>query len=172
MRRLAALAVATVVLCSCAGGPEGGVADKVMMDFGLKKRPEGYVSGSDRVFEQLGTVAAAEMKRMNAAEQRGTVQFQKDGEFKGKYYKEVKVYEAYFPTDAAPSSRPSEEERGYYGYIDYSYRMMQSKRCANGTEAAAETADIPTDVTGRETYRYAFNSVGDWNGGKGERVKR
>jgi hypothetical protein len=154
------------LLCSCEG-----TVDKVMADFGLKARPEGYVSGSDKVMQRLDSVGAMEMKRMNMEQQRGGVKFQKENEVRGKYYKEVKKYESYVPTDAQAINRASLSESGYVGYLDFTYRMYQSERKPTSAEAAAESANIPTDVTGRETYRYTFSSSGEWNGSKGERAR-
>ncbi|MCX5771437.1 MAG: hypothetical protein NTZ09_14375 [Candidatus Hydrogenedentes bacterium] len=166
MYRLLAAAMVCALLCSCEG-----TMDKVMADFGLKARPEGYVSGSDKVMEQLDGVGATEMKRMNMAEQRGTVKFQKESEVRGKYYKEVKKYERYVPTDAQAVNRAALSDTGYAGYLDYTYRIYQSERKPTSAEAAAESATIPTDVTGHETYRYTFSSAGQWNGSKGERAR-
>lgn len=166
MLKKAAVAVLCVALCSCAG-----TVDKVMADFGLKARPEGYVSGSDRVMENLNTVGAMEMKRMNVTEQQGTVKFQRENDIRGKYYKEVKKYESFVPTDAQAINRASLGESGYVGYLDFAYRMYQSERKPTSAEAATESANIPTDVTGRETYRYTFGSSGEWNGAKGERAR-
>ena len=166
MYRFVAAAVVCVLLCSCEG-----TMDKVLADFGLKERPEGYVSGSDKVMQQLDSVGAMEMKRMNMADQRGTVKFQKENDLRGKYYKEVKKYESYIPTDAQAINRASLNESGYVGYLDFTYRMYQSERKPTSAEAAAESATIPTDATGRETYRYTFSSSGEWNGSKGERAR-
>jgi len=158
-------------LAACRSTPDE-VVDKVLQDFGLRERPEGYVSGSDRVFERLGDVGAAEMKRMNLDGQHGAVEFHQETEFRGKYYKEVKVYESFFPTDAKPISRAVDEGRGFHGYVEYEYRVYQGPWKDSRTEAAAETATIPTDETGRETYRYTFSAAGEWNGGKGQRARR
>jgi hypothetical protein len=165
------LAGVCLVLVSCAT-PEGGVANKVMVDFGLRQKPEGYVSETDKVFASLNGVGATEMKRMNLERQHGAVKFQQQGELKGKYYKEVKVYETFYPTDAQAISRSSEGERGFHGYIEYAYRMYQSLRKDSSTEAQAAAADISTDATGRETYRYTFGASGEWNGGKGEKTRK
>jgi len=160
-----------VLLAACQTTPDE-VVGKVLQDFGLRDRPEGYVSGSDRVLERLGDVAAAEMQRMNLDGQHGDVKFHQENEFRGKYYKEVKVYEGFFPTDAKPISRSVDDTRSYHGYIQYEYRIFQGPRKDSRTEAAAETATIPTDQTGRETYRYTFTGSGEWNGGKGQRARR
>jgi len=159
-----------VSLCACRTEQEGGVVNKVLSDFGLKEKPEGYVSGADRVFENLSTVGATEMKRLNTLEQHGKVKFQQDAELRGKYYKEVKVYEAYFPSEVKPVSGVH-EATGYVGYIDYQYRIFQSMRKESAALAEGETADIPTDTTGRERLRYEFGSTGDWKGGRGERIR-
>ena len=91
---------------------------------------------------------------------------------RGRYYKEVKVYESYFPLDAEAVNTGSQTERGYQGYIEYRYRIYQSARKPTRAEAMAATADIPTDEEGRETYRYRFNSSGVWTGGEGEPSRR
>ena len=158
-------------LCSCHRTP-GEVMDKVLGDFGLRERPEGYVSGSDKVVANLTAVGESEIKRLNLAEQHGTVKFQKEGGLQGKYYKEVKVYENFFPIDAQPVGRTAAYEGGYYGYIDYEYRIYQSERKSTGSEASSENASIATDETGRETYRYSFGTGGAWNGVKGDKTKR
>jgi len=160
-----------VLLAACRSTPDE-VVDKVLQDFGLRERPEGYVSGSDRVLERLSDVGAAEMQRMNLDAQHGAVEFHQESEFRGQYYKEVKVYEDFFPTDAKPISRSVDANSGYHGYVEYEYRIYHGPRKDSRTEAAAETANIPTDETGRETYRYTFSGSGEWNAGKGQRVRR
>lgn len=169
--RMLAVPVMLLLLCSCQSSPDE-VMNKVLVDFGLREKPEGYVSGSDMVFKRLDAVGSAEIKRMNLAEQHGAVKFQQDGGLRGKYYKEVKVYERYFPKDVQAVSRSSVGETGYVGYLDYEYRMYQSPRVDTSAEAAAATADVPTDVTGRDTYRYTFSGGGEWNAAKGEKVRK
>ena len=160
-----------LALCSCQRGP-GQVANKVMADFGLKSKPEGYVSAGDKVFERLNTVGEAELKRLNQAEQKGTVKFQQQSELKGKYYKEMKVYEGWYPIEVQAVSSPGESQRGFLGYVEYSYRFYQSERANTPTEASAKSPDIATDTTGREKYRYTFNQGGEWNGAKGEKARK
>ena len=169
MRKTCFAALICMALISCQT-PEGGVLNKVLTDFGLREKPEGYVSESDKVFEALNGVGGVEMKRMNTELQHGTVKFQKDGELKGKYYKEVKVYESYYPVDAQKVNRSGESLAGFEGYLEYAYRMYQSPRKDSGTEAEAATAGIPTDETGRDKFRYTFTPSGEWNGSKGEKV--
>ena len=170
MRTFMLIALACLALCSCQRTP-GGVVDKVLMDFGLRDKPEGYVSGSDRVFQNLDAVGASEIKRMNLAGQHGEVKYHKQSDLKGKYYKEVKVYESYIPTEAKPVTKPTQGERGFQGFIEYTYRMYQSARKDTRTEAAAESASIGTAETGHESYRYAFGPSGTWNGSKGAKVR-
>ena len=166
MYKMLAAAMVCALLCSCEG-----TMDKVLADFGLKERPEGYVSGTDKVMQNLNAVGDTELKRMNVAEQQGAVKFQKESAVRGKYYKEIKKYESYVPTDAQAINRASLSESGYVGYLDFTYRMYQSERKNTSAEAAAQSATIPTEVTGRETYRYTFSSSGEWNGSKGERSR-
>ena len=171
MKRLS-IALLVLLIGGCQRGP-GEVTNKVLQDFGLQKRPEGYVSGSDRVYEKLPTVGEAEIRRMNAEGRQGEIKYQEEG-LRGLYYKEVKVYERCYPLDAQASSGGSQREDGpsYVGYIEYSYRYFQSARKGTRAEAEAESASIPTDVTGRETYRYDFNSGGNWDGSAGEKSRR
>ncbi len=68
----------------------GTVTQKVLADFGIGEHPEGYVSGSDKVYEQLRTGAETEMKRLNAAARQGEVEFQQEG-LRGSYRRVVKV---------------------------------------------------------------------------------
>ncbi|HNR34390.1 MAG TPA: hypothetical protein PKO36_04375 [Candidatus Hydrogenedentes bacterium] len=173
MRYAAILLAATALCVSCSSGREGGVINNVLTDFGLRAKPEGYRSETDEVMQRLGNVGPSELKRLNAEAQKGQIKFQQTGDLKGKYYKEVKVYESFYPTDAQSVSRggPTEGERGFTGYIDYAYRIYQSPRKNSSSEAEGETASIPTDITGRETYRYNFGPSGEWNGSKGEKVK-
>lgn len=172
MKKHIVLAAVVVLMASCSTSAPDGVFNKVMTDFGLKEKPEGYISGSDKVMEQLNTVGAAEMKRMNIAEQHGSTKSQKLSDIKWVYYKEVKVYESYHPYDAQAVTGGSNDDRGFNGYIEYSYRLYQSERKDTTAAADAATADIPTDTVGRESYRYTFGSGGTWNGGKGERIKK
>lgn len=167
MKKLACVFVACVCVSGC-----GGTADKVLQDFGIQERPEGYVSGSDRVMERLNDVGKSELKRLNLKDRRGEVRYDDTDPLYGKYYKVVKVYERFYPLDANASGRTSgKRERGFVGYIEYSYSYYEGPRKSSRAEAAAQLADIPTGEGGRETYRYRFNSGGMWNGGKGELVR-
>ena len=170
MRRLLLAASICVVLCACQT-PEGGVVNKVLADFGLKDRPEGYESPADKALPALNNVGPTEMDRLNVAGRHGEVKFQEGPGLKGMFYKEVKVYEAFYPIEVTGASNSPSSERGFTGYIDYSYRMYQSPRVASKAEAENSTASIPTDQTGRERYRYNMGRGGDWDGVKGESVK-
>jgi hypothetical protein len=156
--------------CLCVAGckTDGGgtVGQKVLADFGLGERPEGYVSGSDKVYQQLDTVGQAEMKRMNSEGREGKIKFEQDG-LKGRYFKEVKVYESARPVDVKSSTASA--DRGYVGFIEYEFRLYHGEDKPTRAEAAGQSADISTDVTGRETMRYNFNTSGTWDGGKGDR---
>lgn len=173
MQRIVLILALGIVLSACSTGREGGVVDNVMMDFGLRAKPEGYQSESDQVMQRLNSVGPAELKRLNAAEQKGQIKFQQMGDLKGKYYKEVKVYESFFPTDAQSVTRAgsAESDRGFTGFVAYGYRIYQSPRKNSSAEAEGETASIATEVTGRDTFRYSFGASGEWNGSKGEKVK-
>lgn len=164
--------VTLIVLVATAAGC-GGAGDKVLQDFGIKDRPEGYVSGSDQVMARLPEVAKAEMNRMNIANRRGEIKFDNTDALRGRYYKEVKIYEDYHPLDANHTAKTTQQRRGgYVGYIEYTYQMYESPRVSSKVEAEAELATIPTGTRGRETYRYRFNSAGVWDGSSGERVNR
>jgi len=165
------VALSGLALCACQHGPTG-VVDKVLVDFGVRPQPEGYVSGADRVFEKLGLIGEAELKRLNQDTRQGEVKFEEEKGIHAKYYKQTKVYEDAHPLDAQATAHSATSEGGYVGYIEYSYRIYQSARKSKRVEAEAETATVATDETGREVYRYEFNQGGDWNGGQGKRVKR
>lgn len=172
MKRLALAALmAFAAGCGSSGGGSG-VADKVLTDFGLREKPDGYVEPSDKVYDRLDTVGKQEMSRMNAESRHGVVKFEQSGTLGGAYYKEVKLYEDYRPIDAQRMSRNSQSERGYVGFIDYTYRIFQSERRPNKTEVDALSATIPTGDEGRETLRYTFGPAGEWNGYPGEPVRR
>lgn len=170
MGKLAVMGIC-LALCGCQRTP-GEVFEKVLVDFGVREQPAGYVSDSDRVFERLAEVGRAEMKRMNYANRQGETRFQESAGFDGQYYREVKVYENFFPIDIQSTSKAGTQDRGYVGYIEYAYRMYQSVRTNKRTDAAAEQADIPTDVTGRDKYRYNFTSSSQWDGEPGHPTKR
>ena len=174
MKKVAVFALcALMTACASSGGSSGGVVDKVMTDFGLRAKPEGYVEPSDKVFAKLNDVGKAEMRRMNAAQGHGEVKFQSDGSaLGGQYYKEVKRYESFQPLDAERLSRSTQAQRGYVGYIDYKYRVYQSERTSSRTKATTLRATIPTDIEGHETYRYKFGPGGGWDGGRGELTHR
>jgi len=159
----------SIVGAGCQRTP-GEVANKVLTDFGIREPDENYVSGSDKVYERLRTVGESEMQRMNFEGREGEIQFEENG-LRGMYYKEVREYTDFHPLDARADTAGTQRESGYTGYIEYSYRTLQSPRKPTRTEAAAESANIPTGETGREVYRYRFNSGGGWDGSKGERAK-
>ena len=171
MKKALLVALICMALVSC-HTPEGGVVNKVLTDWGIRKPPEGQVSETDQIFPRLGAVGATEMKRMNTDMQKGQVKFQKESDLKGKYYKEVKVYESYYPVEVKAISRAGENESGYEGYIEYAFRMYQSMRRGAAVEAEAESASIPTDTAGRDLYRYHFRASGEWDGAKGDKTKR
>ena len=148
----------------------GGPVQTVLTDFGLRPKPEGYTTISDRVYQELDKIGEAELKRLNQAGRLGTVAFQQDG-VRGVFYKQVKVYESFHPVDVRPTSTRTNDPVSFLGYIQYHYRMYRSPGFATRAEAQAATADLPTDEEGIETYRYSFNSGGTWTGAAGERVK-
>lgn len=164
--------VTVLIAVALAGMGCGGAGETVLQDFGIRDRPEGYVSGSDLVFERLDGIGATELKRLNSRSRQGEVKFEDDAGLHGMYYKEVKVYEKFFPLDARATGRSgNRSDRGYAGTIDYAYEIYQGPRRATRTEAAAEVANIPTGDRGRETFRYRFSSGGTWNGARGESVR-
>ncbi len=144
--------------------------ETVMTDFGLKEKPEGYVSGTDKVYERLNDVGASELKRMNSESRLGEVQVEEDG-LQVKYYKSVKEYVSYYPLDAQPNSKAADRDRGFVGFLEYRYRILQGPYKPTRTEAQAESATIPNGEEGRESFRYKFTSAGTWDGGKGERAR-
>jgi hypothetical protein len=155
-----------------AAGGCGSTGEKVLQDFGIKDRPEGYVSGADKVMQNLPEVAKVEIDRLNAAQRQGEILYEKVDALNGAYYKRIKVYETSRPLDAQATTRTSRsDEMGFVGYIEYGYQFYESARKQTKTEAAAQSADISTGRRGQETYRYRFNSGSVWNGGKGERFK-
>lgn len=168
MRSIGMLFVLVAGATGCAG-----VGEKVMYDFGVGDRPEGYVSTTDKIMENLPEVGAVEIQRLNAEARRGEIKFQEEGEFRGKYYKETKIYERAVPVDAsaAPRTASDRDTRVFYGYIDYMYRVYQGPRRDTRAEAEADRATIATSETGRDSYRYRFGLSGEWNGGRGEHLK-
>jgi hypothetical protein len=166
------LPILCLAICSCVRSP-GEVVDKVLADFGVGERPEGYVSGSDTVEDRLRAVGQTELKRLNMENRDGTIEFQDAAGLQGKFYKQVKVYEKAFPVEATAVSKSGPGgDRGYSGYIDYQYRIYESERRNTRTEAAALDANIRTDQTGRERLRYYFTPAGTWDGAEGTPVKR
>ena len=163
-----------ILACVAAGcATDGGsVIDKVKYDFGIGERPEGYVPTSEVVMRRLASVGQSEMKRMNREGRHGEIEFQDEGGLRGKFYKRVKVYQNAVPLEASAVARGSTQDRGYVGYIEYSYEMYESARKNTRAEAEAEPANIRTGETGREVYRYRFGATGAWDGAKGERTRR
>jgi len=165
------LLLALFLLTGCSTGGHGSVMEKVKYDFGIGEAPEGYVSGTDQVYERLKSVGEMEMKRMNADTRLGEVKFREDG-LHGTYFKEVKKYESAQALDAQPMSRGVNTDRGYYGYVEYRYQIYQSEHRATAAEAESLTASTPTGIEGRETYRYRFALGGVWDGQQGEKTNR
>ena len=164
------MAALCIAMAGCASTP-GSVMEKVQYDFGLGEKPEGYVTGADRVMQALPKVAESEMKRLNTAQRHGSVKFQEEGTLRGQYYKEAKVYERYFVLDARATPRGSQDEIAFNGYVDYAYRIYESERKNTRSEAEAASANISTDVTGRDSFTYDFSGGGVWNGRPGEPAK-
>ncbi len=63
------------VMSACQRTP-GEVVNKVLVDFGIEDKPEGYSSMTDQVFARLDNVARAEITRMNHSERNGEVKFE------------------------------------------------------------------------------------------------
>lgn len=166
--------LAVTLICVLAGcaGDGGSVVDKVRYDFGIGEKPEGYVSTSELVMSRLNAVGQAEMKRMNREGRHGAIEFQDEGGLQGKYFKRVKVYENATSLEASAASRGSMNERGYLGYIEYTYVIHESARKNTRGEAETEPASIRTGESGREIYRYRFGATGVWDGAKGELSRR
>ncbi|MCK5863404.1 MAG: hypothetical protein KAH38_13020 [Candidatus Hydrogenedentes bacterium] len=164
------LVCACLTLTACQSG-SGSVTEKVLADFGLGERPEGYVSGSDRVFEEMDSVGAVEIKRLNSLGRHGEILFDGKG-VRGKYYKQVKVYETYYPLDVQSVSGGGTRSRGFSGLIQYKYRLFKGLPKGTKAAAAAESASIAGDIKGKEVYRYNFSTGGVWDGGSGERTKK
>jgi len=165
----AAAFLVLLLAVACQHGPDT-VVDTVLMDFGLKERPEGYVSAADKVMEQLRGIGETEMRRMNQEGRLGEVKFQESGAGKGGYYKEVKVYEKHRPLDAKVVSGSATDGRGFTGYIEYTYTIYQSPRYPTRIEAQAATANARTDITGSEIYLYRFTSADMWDRNRGDKT--
>lgn len=148
------------------------MVEKVKYDFGIGEKPEGYESVSDRVLTRLDAVGKTELKRMNVENRYGNIQFEDEKGLQGKYYKQVKLYESHQALEAVPVSRGSQGERGFVGYVQYAYRIMQGERFSTRTEAEAAPANIRTEITGKETYRYQFGPGAAWDGAPGELTSR
>lgn len=170
MKKVLVLLLLLGLVCSCQSTPSE-VIQKVKYDFGIGEKPEGYVTGTELVMANLRKVGESELKRMNMAGRHGEVKFQEEAGLQGKFYKEVKVYDNCYPLDARAVAKAAEGDRGYIGLIEYSYRIYQSERFNTRTEAEAASASIPTDISGRETYRYRFTAGGIWDGSPGELTK-
>ena len=171
MRTLIAAAILLLMVAGCASSP-GGVGNKVLQDFGIRERSEDYVSGKDAVFARLDDVGKTEMKRLNLGERSGEVKFEEQGDLRGKYYKEIKVYQNHYPVDVDATGSTRTRDRGYVARIEFSYRVYQGPRKSTRAAASAEVADIATSLRGRETYRYRFSARGTWDGVKGVRARR
>jgi len=172
VRKLVVILLALMLgagLGACRRSP-GEVGHKVLQDFGIEKRPDDYVAPSDKIFGTLNDVGKVELKRLNQLHRTGEIKYQEDG-IHGRYYKEQKVYEGFFPLDVKSVSRTGRDERGYNGYIEYGYRIYQSPRESTRTEALMESASIPTMEEGREIYRYRFGGGGTWDGNKGQKSR-
>lgn len=168
-RLLAAVLVIAVGLTGCSS--PGTVGNKVLGDFGIIDRPDEYQSQAEAVQKSLSNVGPSELRRLNQQSRQGTVKFQEDG-LRGMYYKEVKVYEDFYPLDARATRNAAQRERGFDGFIEYNYQIYQSERRPTRTEAAAESATIPTGETGGETFRYNFSSGGVWDGNPGTQARK
>lgn len=162
--------LAILLLAPACTTPQGGVANKVLSDFGLKERPEGYISKTEAIRQNLGNVGNVEIKRLNREAQNGTIEIEEVG-FTVRYYRTVKVYEQYYPMDVRAVSKSSRGVQGFNATIEYRYRIYQSTRVSSRAEARTTLANIPTDTQGRETYRYHFSQGGTWDGAKGDKTR-
>ena len=167
MRRLMLFSV-FVVLAGCSSN----VGQTVMQDFGLQDRPDDYVSGEQRVMQNMRAVGVQEMKRLNTLNRRGEIIYEEGDNFQGKYFKQVKVYERAYAVDASPEGRRSNRTvTGFTGTIEYAYQYYEGRREANRTNAEAADAVIPTGRTGRDRFRYHFSTSGNWDGNAGDSLR-
>ena len=171
MRTSLPVALLLLMVAGCSSAP-GGVGDKVLQDFGIRERSEDYISGEDAVRARLDEVGKTEIKRLNLAARSGEVKFEEQGELRGKFYKEIKVYKNHYPLDVDATGTTRTRDRGYVARIEYSYRVYQGPRKSTRAAASAEVADIATSLRGRETYRYRFSARGTWDSVKGVRARR
>jgi hypothetical protein len=163
-------AVLPMFILACQSTPSE-VTQKVLSDFGLRERPEGYVSVADQVFAALEDVGKVELDRLNREARMGEVKFQEDG-LQGMYYREVKKYVRHRGLDAGVISGNSQDQRQYQGHIEYTYHIYQSARKLSRTEVAAEPAEIPIHEEGRIVLRYRFDAAGNWDGKPGDTSRR
>ncbi len=168
---LGSVAMILCIMLTACQTDSGTVVDKVMADFGLRDYPEGYESGSDRVYQQMETVGVTEMKRMNTMGRHGEVKFEEDGR-RGQYHKEVRIYESFVPVDVGANTGGGTRDRGFTGTMEYRYSILRGEPKATQAEAAAESTTITTEEKGSETYRYNFSATGVWDGAPGEKVNR
>jgi hypothetical protein len=165
------LLLAIVLIAPACTTPEGGVANKVLTDFGIRERPEDYVSRSDAIKQKLNEVGNVEIKRLNREGQNGTLKLEESG-FTLRYYREVKVYEQYYPMEVRAISKSARGAQGYNATIEYRYRLFESTRKDSRAEALTALANIPSETQGRESYRYRFSQGGAWDGAKGKKGRR
>ncbi len=168
---------AAVMLCLAVALPgcqrtPAEVGNKVLSDFGLRERAEEGTTAADRVFDRLDHVGQAELNRLSAQHRHGEIEYEEEGPLRGHYYKQRREYVDYRPVDVTSSGGTGARERGYAGFIDYTYELYRSEPHRTRVEAQAATANIPTGVTERETLRYHFNSSGSWDGRAGEPTRR
>jgi len=163
--------LAILLLAPACTTPEGGVAKKVLTDFGLKERPEEYVSRSDAIRQKLGDVGNVEIKRLNRVSQNGTPELE-ESNFAVRYYRAVKVYEQFYPMDVRAIPKSARGAKGFNANIEYRYRIYESTRKKSRAEARTSLANIATDTQGLESYRYHFSQGGTWDGAKGNKSRR
>lgn len=156
-----------VVVLGCQRTP-AEVGNKVLSDFGLREGAEEPSTAADSVFDRLDHVGQIELERLNTEHRHGAIEYEEEGPLRGHYYKQRREYVDYRPVDVTPRGGSGERERGYAGYIDYTYELYRCEPQNSRVEAQAASATIPTGVTERETLRYSFDSNGSWDGDAGE----
>lgn len=164
MYRLLFCSVALLGFSACSG-----VGDKVMQDFGLQERPADYEAGTDRASDELERVGKTEMARLNNDAREGEVVLRSENEAVGTYFRERKIYESYKVLDsfATTGRRGTGSDRGFSGYIEYTYEVYESLPAENRLLAERAPTTVSTGRRNTTVLRYEMNAAGRWNGSPG-----
>ncbi|MCD6288184.1 MAG: hypothetical protein J7M12_03625 [Candidatus Hydrogenedentes bacterium] len=180
--RYAKLGTAIVAMVCFAAGCKStvGLIDATLGGLGIEKsKTSDSRTVQEIIRSRIPIVAEQELKRLNYTAESTRIVFvrsQGDPLGGGKYYKERRVYERWYPGEIKPSSRGPKVSAGLNSnnrttswsvVIEYRYRTYRGPEKTSREEAAASETVAVDKSSAFERYKYGFDRHGQWDGKPG-----